>query len=64
MFSHRPVPAAMSWLEELQWKQYEGNDGNLFTRFHVLKGGVLTSLYTLGETIKHCLQPDGSVWEL
>lgn len=29
--------SVISQLDELQWKQYEGHDGNLFTHFHILE---------------------------
>lgn len=40
--------SVISQLDGLQWKQYEGRDGNLFTHFHILEAEGLTSVCCCG----------------
>lgn len=47
-------------LDELQWKQCEGHDGNLFTHFHILEAVGLTSVYCCGgKPLSTFLRADG-----
>lgn len=40
--------SVISQMDELQWKYWEGRDGNLFTYFHILEAVGLTSVCCCG----------------